>query len=202
MKKAHVYAIPAIGAALIAGLAQISLPIGPVPFTLQNFAIGLIATVFRPREAVLSVGLYLLLGAIGLPVFAGGGAGLQALVGPTAGYLWFYLVYSGLTSSLTNSKSGVVKIFLANLLGDALVFVGGILSLHFLAGMAFEIEEHLLTLSENEKGWTKEINRVSFNGAPAKFDIRAWSPDHTKMGKGITLSNEEFQTMVDAFKGN
>ncbi len=138
MKKAHVYAIPAIGAALIAVLAQISLPIGPVPFTLQNFAIGLIATVFRPREAVLSAGLYLLLGAIGLPVFAGGGAGFQALVGPTAGYLWFYLVYSGLTSSLTNSKSGVVKIFLANLLGDALVFVGGILSLHFLAGMAFE----------------------------------------------------------------
>ena len=41
---------------------------------------------------------------------------------------------------------------------------------------------------------------MSFNGAPAKFDIRAWSPDHTKMGKGITLSNEEFQTMVDAFK--
>ena len=87
---------------------------------------------------LLSFGLYLLLGAIGLPVFAGGGAGFQALVGPTAGYLWFYLVYSGLTSSLTNSKSGIVNIFLANLLGDALVFVGGILSLHFLAGMAFE----------------------------------------------------------------
>ena len=123
MKKAHFYAIPAIGAALIAVLAQISLPIGPVPFTLQNFAIGLIATVLRPREAVLSVGLYLLLGAIGLPVFAGGGAGFQALVGPTAGYLWFYLVYSGLTSSLTNSDSGFVRIFLANLLGDTLVFV-------------------------------------------------------------------------------
>ena len=135
MKKAHVYAIPAIGAALIAVLAQISLPIGPVPFTLQNFAIGLIATVFRPREAVLSVGLYLLLGAIGLPVFAGGGSGFHALIGPTAGYLWFYLVYSGLTSSLTNSDSGFVRIFLANLLGDTLVFVGGIIGLHFLAGM-------------------------------------------------------------------
>ena len=60
LKKAHVYAIPAIGAVLIAVLAQISLPIGPVPFTSANFAIGLIATVFRPREAVLSVGLYLL----------------------------------------------------------------------------------------------------------------------------------------------
>ena len=69
-----------------------------------------------------------------------------------------------------------------------------------MAEFTFEIEEHLLTLSENEKGWTKEINRVSFNGAPAKFDIRSWSPDHTKMGKGITLSNEEFQVMVDAFK--
>ena len=71
-----------------------------------------------------------------------------------------------------------------------------------MAEFTFEIEEHLLTLSENDKGWTKELNRVSFNGAPAKFDIRAWSPDHTKMGKGITLSNEEFQVMVDAFKGN
>ena len=69
-----------------------------------------------------------------------------------------------------------------------------------MAEFTFEIEEHLLTLSENDKGWTKEINRVSFNGAPAKFDIRSWSPDHTKMGKGITLSNEEFQMMVDAFK--
>ena len=69
-----------------------------------------------------------------------------------------------------------------------------------MAEFTFEIEEHLLTLSENDKGWTKEINRVSLNGAPAKFDIRSWSPDHTKMGKGITLSNEEFQVMVDAFK--
>ena len=138
MKKAHIYAIPAIGAALIAVLAQISLPIGPVPFTLQNFAIGLIATVFRPREAVLSVALYLLLGAIGLPVFAGEGAGFHVLVGPSAGYLWFDLVYAGLTSYLIHQNSGHIRIFLANLLGDSLVFVGGILSLHFLAGMPFD----------------------------------------------------------------
>ena len=128
MKKAHIYAIPAIGAALIAVLAQISLPIGPVPFTLQNFAIGLIAT----------VALYLLLGAIGLPVFAGGGAGFHVLVGPSAGYLWFDLVYAGLTSYLIHQNSGYIRIFLANLLGDSLVFVGGILSLHFLAGMPFD----------------------------------------------------------------
>ena len=65
-----------------------------------------------------------------------------------------------------------------------------------MAEFSFEIEEKLLVLSENDKGWTKELNRVSFNGAPAKYDIRTWSPDHTKMGKGITLSNEEFQVLV------
>ena len=70
----------------------------------------------------------------------------------------------------------------------------------FIAEFTFEIEEKLLVLSENDKGWTKELNRVSFNGAPAKYDIRSWSPDHTKMGKGITLTNEEFKALVEAFK--
>ena len=46
-----------------------------------------------------------------------------------------------------------------------------------MAEFSFEIEEKLLVLSENDKGWTKELNRVSFNGAPAKYDIRTWSPD-------------------------
>ena len=69
-----------------------------------------------------------------------------------------------------------------------------------MAEFTFDIVEKLLVLSENDKGWTKELNRVSFNGAESKFDIRTWSPDHTKMGKGITLTNEEFQVLVEAFK--
>lgn len=69
-----------------------------------------------------------------------------------------------------------------------------------MAEFTFEIVEKLLVLSENDKGWTKELNRVSFNGAEPKYDIRAWSPDHTKMGKGITLSNEEFQVLLEAFR--
>ena len=68
-----------------------------------------------------------------------------------------------------------------------------------MAEFTFEIEEHLLVLSENDKGWTKELNRVSFNGAPAKYEIRTWSPDHSKMGKGITLTYEEMQAVCDAF---
>lgn len=69
-----------------------------------------------------------------------------------------------------------------------------------MAEFTFDIVEKLLVLSENDKGWTKELNRVSFNGAEPKFDIRTWSPDHSKMGKGITLTNEEFQVLVEEFK--
>ncbi|MEY8434488.1 YdbC family protein [Streptococcus hyointestinalis] len=70
-----------------------------------------------------------------------------------------------------------------------------------MAEFTFEIVEELLVLSENDKGWTKELNRVSFNGVEPKFDIRTWSPDHTKMGKGITLTNDEFKVILDAFRG-
>ena len=47
------------------------------------------------------------------------------------------------------------------------------------------------TISESAKGWTKELNMISWNGASPKYDIRDWAPEHEKMGKGITLSEEE-----------
>ena len=59
----------------------------------------------------------------------------------------------------------------------------------------FEIVEHIGLLSENPRGWTKEINRVSFNGQEAKYDIRQWSPDHEKMSKGISFSKEELNNL-------
>ena len=135
--KAFLLALPAIGAAFLAVLSQLTISIGPVPITLQTFAVGLIATIFKPREAALSVFIYLLLGAIGLPVFAGGSGGFQALFGPSAGYLWFYLLFAFVTSSLTHKDSPFYMVFIANVLGDALVFVGGILGLHFLGGFDF-----------------------------------------------------------------
>lgn len=115
----------AIGAALIATLSQISVPIGPVPFTLQTLAIGLIATLYKPKEAAASVGIYLTLGAVGLPVFAGGSGGFQALFGATGGFLWAFLVYAIVTANLTRLTSSVTRIFLANCLGVALVLLGG-----------------------------------------------------------------------------
>lgn len=66
-----------------------------------------------------------------------------------------------------------------------------------MAEITYEIIEELGILSRNPKDWTKEINLVSWNGAKAKFDIRDWSPEHEKMGKGVTLTKEELIKLRD-----
>ena len=83
--------LPAFGAAIIAALAQIVIPIGAVPITLQTFSCSdlLLLSLSQERRHFAAT-LYLILGAIGLPVFAGGGGGLQAFFGPSAGYLLAY----------------------------------------------------------------------------------------------------------------
>jgi hypothetical protein len=60
-----------------------------------------------------------------------------------------------------------------------------------MAEITYEIKKHLGILGEDYRGWTKEINLVSWNNRHPKLDIRDWDPDHAKMGKGITLSMEE-----------
>ncbi|MFD1672803.1 YdbC family protein [Agrilactobacillus yilanensis] len=64
-----------------------------------------------------------------------------------------------------------------------------------MAKIEYEIMEHIGVLSENESGWQKELNLVSWNQRAPKFDLRDWSKDHEKMGKGITLSNEELTNL-------
>ena len=64
----------------------------------------------------------------------------------------------------------------------------------------FEIVEHLLVISTKEDGWSKELNLVSWNGQqPPKFDLREWTPDHTKMSKGITLFDSEMRRVAQAY---
>ena len=63
-----------------------------------------------------------------------------------------------------------------------------------------EIGESIAVHSENEKGYTKEINLVSWNGADPKYDIRNWHPGRERCGKGITLSEEEAHALMDALK--
>ena len=65
---------------------------------------------------------------------------------------------------------------------------------------SYEIVEEIAVLSENNKGWRKELNLVSWNGRPPKFYLRDWAPDHEKMGKGLTLTNEEFEQLQKAIE--
>lgn len=64
----------------------------------------------------------------------------------------------------------------------------------------FKVEETIGVLSTSANGWQKELNLVSWNDAPPKFDIRSWSPDHTKMGKGVTLTNEEMAALKETIQ--
>ena len=66
-----------------------------------------------------------------------------------------------------------------------------------MADFEYEVIEELGVLSTNQSGWTKELNLVSWNGRPPKFDIRDWSPDHEKMGKGLTFTNEELDALKE-----
>ena len=63
-----------------------------------------------------------------------------------------------------------------------------------------EIVEPIAVLSENEKGYTKEINLVSWNGAEPKFDIRNWPPGRERSGKGITLTKDEIINLMNAME--
>lgn len=69
-----------------------------------------------------------------------------------------------------------------------------------MADITFEIVEELGVLSTSAKGWTKELNLVSWNGRPPKYDIREWSPEHEKMGKGLTFSEEEMAALAKLLK--
>lgn len=63
------------------------------------------------------------------------------------------------------------------------------------------IENHIGVLSETKSGWKTELNFISWNDRPAKYDIRPWSEDHEKMGKGITLTGEELVKLRDLLNG-
>ena len=62
----------------------------------------------------------------------------------------------------------------------------------------YEVVETIAVLSESSKGWTKELKLISWNDREPKYDIREWSPDGSKMGKGITLSDEEVAILKKA----
>ncbi len=70
-----------------------------------------------------------------------------------------------------------------------------------MAELKFEITQHIGDISENAKGWKKELNLVSWNDRDPKYDIREWAPDYSKMGKGCTLTADEVVALKEILDG-
>jgi len=125
---------------IVAG--QISIPIQPVPITLQSLAVLFVGLTFGLRNSVASVALYLFLGAIGLPVFANAHGSLLVIFGPTGGYLLSYLFAVYLSSYLL--EKGLAKnrwgILIAAVLAAGLILVMGTLWLAYFIGFNMAIK--------------------------------------------------------------
>ncbi len=123
-------------AALIAAGAYIAVPIGPVPIVLQNMFILLAGLLLGSRWGLAAVGIYLLAGACGFPVFAGGTGGIGRFAGPTGGYLIGYLpavFIVGLLSKYEKTTLDVVGMILATFV----IYTIGVTWLQMITGIAF-----------------------------------------------------------------
>ncbi len=117
----------ALFAALIAVGAYIAIPvpISPVPLVLQNMLVMLAGVLLGPGKGVLAVALYLGMGTIGLPVFAGGSAGPATFIGPTGGYLAAYLPAAALAGALARRFPTTRGVLAAAGLAAALILIVG-----------------------------------------------------------------------------
>ena len=133
--KLMIYA--ALMATLTAVGAYIAVPIGPVPIVLQNLFIMLAGLLLGGRWALISIGVYLLAGLVGLPVFAGGTGGIGKLLGPTGGYLVGFAAaaYWIGTISEKGNRRVLVDIF-AMVSGTLIIYAFGVSWLTFVTGMS------------------------------------------------------------------
>ena len=126
----------AMMAAMISVGAYLAIPIGPVPIVLQNLFVLVAGLLLGSRWAAISVGVYLLAGACGLPVFAGGTGGIGRLIGPTGGYLFGFLGAAYIVGLIAERASG--RFFLevsAMVVGSFVIYAFGVAWLKHVTGM-------------------------------------------------------------------
>lgn len=137
-----------LGTLVVALAAQVVVPVpfSPVPMTLQPLAVLVVGGLLGAAGGLAALVLYLLLGILGLPVFAGGASGGLHLVGPTGGYLLAFPVAAALTGALAGRSNGargsVLRVLLACALGMVIIHIGGVAQLALLGGdtgLAFRV---------------------------------------------------------------
>ena len=136
-------AVAFIGSVLITMAAKVIVPVWPVPVTLQAMAIAVIAGAFGFRMATATVGLYLLEGLAGIPVFAGPVAGIPYVLGPTGGFLVGFLVMAAITGWLADrgAMRNVATGFGAMMAGNVVMFAFGFVWLLTMAGQTTWIDQ-------------------------------------------------------------
>jgi biotin transport system substrate-specific component len=128
----------ALFAALTAVGAYLAIPVGPVPIVLQNFFVYLTGLLLGRRWAAAAIGVYLLAGALGLPVFAGGQGGITRFIGPTGGYLVGYLPAVYLIGSISErSDPGILRDVIALVCGTVALYTCGVTWLKILADISW-----------------------------------------------------------------
>lgn len=134
MKNRPLYRLSRSGlfAAIICVCSFICIPIGPVPVTAALLVVILSGVVLSPLEAVAATVVYVVIGALGLPVFSGGGGGIGILFGPTGGYIWSYPLLALIVSlfAIINFKNKFLKYlmaFVGSLIGMAVCYLCGTL---------------------------------------------------------------------------
>jgi biotin transport system substrate-specific component len=116
------------GTALMTASSYISVPMVPVPMTMQTLAATLIGALYGWRLGAITIAVWLLQGALGLPVFSNGTGGIARLAGPTAGYLYAFALAAAVTGWLAErgwTGDRVVRAFASMLLGNALILIMG-----------------------------------------------------------------------------
>ncbi len=158
----------AMGAALIAICAWITIPIGPVPFTMQTFAVITIAGLLGWKRGVASVFVYIALGALGAPVFSGFGGGIGVLAGVTGGYIVGFIFTALIVGLVADRFKGILPL--------ALSMLGGILCCYAFGTIWFMIV------------YTRSTGAIGLVSILSKCVFPYILPDLIKIALGILLT--------------
>jgi len=138
-EKLRWWLLSAIFAALTAVLSQVTIPLPLVPITGQTLAVGLTATILGARYGAVSMFIYILLGAIGLPVFAEAKGGVQVIFGPTGGYIYGFLITAYITGLILEKTRFTLKnAIVANLVGMFVTLFVGAVHLKFVLDLSWQ----------------------------------------------------------------